>query len=72
MQRNRKLTLQAFSEEVGYSCRQLNRFINAGKLIPRRTLGGRPFYLDKDIAAFIEFESKNSFKDDVCLDLTEI
>nr|DAT12545.1 MAG TPA: helix-turn-helix domain protein [Caudoviricetes sp.] len=50
-----KLTLKQFSAEVGYSTRQLSRYIKSGKLFPRRWLNGRCYFLEEDIEKFNNF-----------------
>ena len=52
MDLNRKITLERFAKEVGLSCRTINRYVKAGKLVPRRTLGGKPYFLLIDVELF--------------------
>lgn len=62
---NKKLTLRKFAEEVGYSERQISRYITSGKLIPRRNLSGRHYFLIEDVDRFNSFTAidKSDFLD---------
>lgn len=45
----KKYTQKEFSVIVGVTVQTLNRWSKRGILIPKRTLGGKPYYTDEDI-----------------------
>ena len=49
---NRKLNLEDFAKEVDVSYQTIYRYVKSGKLIPRRTLGGKPYFLMADVETF--------------------
>lgn len=49
---NTKITMEHFAEYVGVSYRTIKRYIDAGKLLPRRSLGGKPYFLLGDVAVY--------------------
>lgn len=63
----RRLTLKEFAEQVNYSDRQITRYIAKGKLLPRRNLSGRYYFLQKDVDKFNTF---NAVDKAAILDLT--
>lgn len=56
----RRLNISQFAREVGYSRRQITRYIETGKLLPRRTLGGLPYFLESDIQKFLNYKPTKS------------
>lgn len=52
----RKLTISEFARRVNYSRRQITRYIESGKLIPRRSLGGLPYFLESDVEKFLNYK----------------
>lgn len=48
-----RMNVRRFAQLVGQSERQVYRWIKAKKLIPRRTPGGRPFFLQDDVDNFL-------------------
>lgn len=53
--KDEKLTLKQFSEKVGYSTRQVSRYISQGRLIPRIGLNGRYYFTGTDVVEFNQF-----------------
>lgn len=49
---NRKISMERFAKEVGVSYQTIYRYIKKGLLVPRRTLGGKPYFLLADVEAF--------------------
>lgn len=49
---NRKLNLEDFAKEVDVSYQTIYRYVKSGKLVPRRTLGGKPYFLTGDVETF--------------------
>lgn len=49
---NNKITMERFAELCGVSYRTIKRYIDAGKLLPRRSLGGKPYFLLGDVDTF--------------------
>lgn len=66
----RKINITEFAEKVNYSRRQITRYIQIGKLIPRRSLGGKPYFIESDIKKFLSYVLKNKDSSKP-LDLTE-
>ena len=54
---NTKLTMERFAQEVGVSYRTIKRYIDAGKLLPRRSLGGKPYFLRGDVELYNQHSS---------------
>lgn len=54
---NTKLSQEAFAEQVGVSYRSIYRYIKEGKLVPRKTLGGRVYFLMKDVETYLNHHS---------------
>lgn len=50
----KRLTILEFGELVSRSPRQLHRDISDKKLFPRRTAGGKPYFLDEDVKAYLQ------------------
>lgn len=50
---NNRITMEKFAEAVGVTYRTIKRYIDAGKLLPRRTLGGKIYFLDSDIPLYL-------------------
>lgn len=50
--KNTKITMERFAESVGVSYRTIKRYIDAGKLLPRRSLGGKPYFLSGDVELY--------------------
>lgn len=50
---NNRITMDKFAQEVGVSYRTIKRYIDEGKLLPRRTLGGKIYFLDQDIELYL-------------------
>lgn len=69
MSKENKLTSKEFACRIGYSDRQIRRWLSSGKLISRRNLGGRPYFLESDVEKFNHFMENNT--DNASLDLTE-
>lgn len=67
--KEKKLTLRQFSDKVGYSTRQISRYISQGKLIPKIGLNGRNYFTEDDVERFNKFFTNN--KDFSVLSLTE-
>lgn len=53
----KKMNISEFAKAVGYSRRQITRYIEQGKIIPRRSLGGLPYFLESDIKKFLNHPS---------------
>ena len=49
---SRKISMEDFAKEVEVSYQTIYRYVKSGKLVPRRTLGGKPYFLTVDIATF--------------------
>ena len=49
---DRKIDAQDFANLVGISYRTLKRYQDSGKLIPRRTLGGKAYFLLCDVETY--------------------
>ena len=49
---NNQITMERFAELCGVSYRTIKRYIDAGKLLPRRSLGGKPYFLLGDVDTF--------------------
>ena len=49
---NRRIDAQEFATLVGYSYRTIKRYQDAGKLVPRRSLGGKAYFLLSDVEKF--------------------
>lgn len=49
---DRRIDAQDFASLVGISYRTLKRYQDAGKLVPRRTLGGKAYFLQSDVAKY--------------------
>lgn len=45
-----RLTVKAFADETEFSYRSIRRWIKAGKIVPRSTPGGRPYFTKEDVA----------------------
>lgn len=69
MSKESKLTSKEFASRINYSERQIRRWLSSGKLISRRSLGGRPYFLESDVEKFNLFVENNT--DNSSLDLTE-
>lgn len=54
---NSKITMECFAGLVGVSYRTIKRYIDAGKLIPRRSLGGKPYFLYGDVKVYQQHTS---------------
>ena len=65
-EKNRRIDAQDFAELVHISYRTLKRYQDSGKLIPRRTLGGKAYFLLEDVEKF------NSHHSDEPLILAEV
>lgn len=50
--KNHKITMERFAKLVGVTYRTIKRYIDAGKLLPRRTLGGKPYFLMGDVEVY--------------------
>lgn len=50
--KNKKITMDRFASLVGVSYRTIKRYIDAGKLLPRRSLGGKPYFLLGDVDVY--------------------
>jgi hypothetical protein len=50
--KNNKITIQRFAELCGVSYRTIKRYIDKGKLLPRHSLGGKPYFLLGDVETF--------------------
>ena len=63
----KKMNISEFAEAVGYSRRQITRYIEQGKIIPRRSLGGLPYFLESDVNKFLTHPSVKTicYVDDV-------
>lgn len=51
--RNKKITMEHFAKLVGVSYRTIKRYIDAGRLLPRRSLGGKPYFLLGDVEVYL-------------------
>lgn len=51
-EKDRRIDAQDFASLVGISYRTLKRYQDAGKLVPRRTLGGKAYFLLKDVEKY--------------------
>lgn len=49
---NVKISMERFAQEVGVSYQTIYRYVKKGQLVPRRTLGGKPYFLFSDIELF--------------------
>lgn len=47
-----RITMERFASLVKISYRTLKRYVDAGRLIPRRTLGGKPYFLLRDVETY--------------------
>lgn len=47
-----RLDVKSFAEQAGTSYRTIYRYIKSGQLVPRRTLGGRVYFLYADVDLF--------------------
>lgn len=61
----RRLTLKEFAKLVRYSDRQISRYIASGRLLPRRNLSGRCYFIFEDVKKFNDFKGidNSSFLD---------
>lgn len=50
-------TALEFAKECGISYTTLNRYMNKGLIIPRRTLGGKIYFCKADIKAYLAHNS---------------
>lgn len=55
---NKRITMERFASLVGVSYRTIKRYVDAGKLLPRRTLGGKPYFLLRDVETFKNHDSQ--------------
>ena len=55
---NKRITIERFASLVGVSDRTIYRYINTGKLLPRRTLGGKPYFLIADVQLYRKHNSQ--------------
>lgn len=53
----RKLGIEDFAKEVNVSYQTIHRYIKQGKLVPRRTLGGKAYFLTPDVDAYLKHYS---------------
>lgn len=53
-----RFNIQEFSEKVGVSSRTIYRYIDQGKLTPKRLPSGLPFFLQKDVDLFLDGKSE--------------
>lgn len=49
---DRRIDAQEYANLCNISYRTLRRYIVAGKLLPRRTLGGKAYFLLKDVEKY--------------------
>lgn len=49
---NRKISMEDFAAKVEVSYQTIYRYVKSGKLVPRRTLGGKPYFLLADVEAY--------------------
>ena len=52
-----KLSMKEFATRIGLSSRTINRYIKSGKLIPRRSLGGKIYFYAQDVEVFLAHTS---------------
>lgn len=57
---NNKITMERFAQLCGVSYRTIKRYIDAGKLIPRHTLGGKPYFIVGDVETFRNHSSSET------------
>lgn len=53
-----RITMERFASLVKISYRTLKRYVDAGQLIPRRTLGGKPYFLLRDVETYKKHTSQ--------------
>lgn len=49
---NHELNMSEFADYIDISYRTLKRYIDRGKLVPRKTLGGKSYFLFCDVFAY--------------------
>jgi predicted DNA-binding transcriptional regulator AlpA len=54
---NKKINMEKFASLVGLSYQTIYRYIKSGQLLPRRTLGGKPYFILADVELFKEHHS---------------
>lgn len=48
----KKIDIEEFARRVNLSYQTIYRYVKSGKLVPRRTLGGRPYFLVGDVEIY--------------------
>ena len=51
-EKNTKITIERFASLVGLSYRTIKRYMDSGQLVPRRSLGGKIYFLIGDVDVF--------------------
>lgn len=51
-EKNTKITIERFAKLVNLSYRTIKRYMDTGKLVPRRSLGGKIYFLLGDVDLF--------------------
>ena len=50
--KDKRISIEGFARKVGVSYQTIYRYIKKGQLVPRRTLGGRIYFLLSDVDRF--------------------
>jgi excisionase family DNA binding protein len=51
-QKDKRISIESFAKRVGVSYQTIYRYIKKGQLVPRRTLGGKTYFLLTDVDLF--------------------
>lgn len=50
--KDKRISIESFAKRVGVSYQTIYRYIKKGSLVPRRTLGGKVYFLLTDVELF--------------------
>jgi hypothetical protein len=49
---NKRIGMEQFADLVGLSYQTIYRYVKNGQLLPRRSLGGKPYFILADVVLF--------------------